>query len=129
MENRDQIFKALPCLAVLLVMPACFGANEDQLLRLDADRNDLLKQITNELSYGKMTLADAQTTKSDLDQVVILETLYKEGKQVQLSTISLDFKSLKEVEAAIHPQKVWMGIDSHNKTLRQKIDAAFAAKS
>lgn len=125
-----QIFKALPCLAVLLVMPACFGANEDQLLRLDADRNDLLKQITNELSYGKMTLADAQTTKSDLDQVVTLETLYKEGKQVQLSTISLDLEKVrKEVKAAIHPQKVWMGIDSHNKTLRQKIDAAFAAKS
>jgi len=124
-----QIFKAVPCLAFLLLGPACLGANDDQLLKLDSDRNDLLKQITNELSYGHMRLVDAQRTKSELDKIVTLETAYKEGRQVPLRTISLALKKVRaDVKDAIHPNKVWMGIDSNNKAIRKKIDAAYAAK-
>jgi hypothetical protein len=123
-----QIYKALPCLTVLLLGTACFGANDDQLLKLDGDRNDLLKQIINELSYGHMQLADAQRTKCELDKIVSLETAYKEGRQIKLSTISLALQKVRDdVKDAIHTNKVWMGIDSSNMALRKKIDANFSA--
>jgi len=124
-----QIFKIVPSLALSLIGLACLGANGDELIKLDADRNDLLKQITNELAYGHMTLVDAQSCKRELDHVVSLETAYKEGKKVQLRTISLALeKDRADIKAAIHPDKVWMGIDSENMTLRKKIDANFKAK-
>jgi hypothetical protein len=33
-----------------------------------------------------------------------------------------------DVKASMHPDKVWMGIDPHNKALRQKIDKYFDEK-
>ena len=83
-----------------------FGANEDRLVKLDAQRNDLLKVITNELSYGHMKLADAEALKGELDNVVNLETKWKEGKQVKLVTISQTLQSIrKDVNGAIYPKK------------------------
>ncbi len=116
-------------MAFLLISPGCFGANGSELIQLDSDRNDLLKQITNELSYGRMTLADAERTKGELDKVVALETKYKDGTIKRLQPIRLALqKTQADIKAAIHPDKVWMGIDSHNKALKEKIDAAFDAK-
>jgi hypothetical protein len=116
------------CLGFLLATTNCFGANDDQLIQLDNDRNDLLKQITNELAYGRMQLVDAERLKGELDKIVSLETAYKDGKQVQLKQISLALAKIRgDVKDAIHPDKVWMGIDSKNKAMRQKIDKYFAA--
>jgi hypothetical protein len=126
---QNNITKMVLVLGLLISSPACLGANGSQLIQLDQDRNDLLKQITNELSYGHMTLEDAEKTKGELDKIVSLETAYKEGKQVKLKTISLALQKVHgDVKAAIHPNKVWMGIDSHNRALKEKIDAAFDAK-
>jgi hypothetical protein len=124
-----QKFKTILCSALFLIGPACFAANGDALIQLDNDRNDLLKKITNELSYGRMTLVDAEKNKGQLDKIVALETNYKEGGKVQLRTISLALKKVQDdVKASIHPDKVWMGIDPHNKALRQKIDKYFDEK-
>jgi len=113
----------------IFLSPLSWSANDDQLIKLDNDRNDLLKKITNELSYGRMTLVDAEKTKRELDKIVSLETAYKEGKQVKLRTISLALQKVQgDVKAAMHPDKVWIGIDPHDKALRQKIDKYFDAK-
>jgi len=105
-----------------------FGANEDRLVKLDAERNDLLKEITNELSYGHMKLADAEALKGELDNVVSLETKWKEGRQVKLDAIAKTLQRIRvDVKGAIYPKKVWMGIDSHNMAIKEKIDALFAS--
>ncbi len=124
-----QKFQAITlCLGFLLICPNSFAANGDQLIQLDNDRNNLLKQITNELSYGHLKLADAERLKGELDRVVSLETKYKEGHQVSLLRISNTIKKIRsDVNGAISPTKVWMGIDPQNKALKEKINAAFAA--
>jgi hypothetical protein len=58
-----QRFKTILCSAFLLLGPACFAANGDALIQLDNDRADLLEKITNELSYGRMTVEDAEKNK------------------------------------------------------------------
>ncbi len=88
----------------------------------------ILKQITNELSYGHMKLADAERLKGELDNVVTLETKWKEHRQVKLETIAKRLQRIhKDVNGAIYPHKVWMGIDSHNMAIKKKIDALFAS--
>ena len=125
---RSSIKAILLSMGIISFMPGCLGANGDQLIKLDADRNDILTQITNELAYGHLNLVDAQRLKSELDKIVTLETKYKEGHQVQLKTITDSLQSIRQdVKVTIHPNKVWMGIDSHNMALKQKIDAALDA--
>ncbi len=125
---QNNLTKMALVIGLVLSSPACFGANGDKLIQLDNDRNDLLKEITNQLSYGRMTLADAEKTKGELDNIVAMETKYKDGN-LKLNAISSRLDKVKaDVKAATHPDKVWMGINSHNKALKEKIDAAFDAK-
>lgn len=126
---QNNITKMVLVLGLVLSGPACLGANGSQLIQLDQDRSDLLNKITNELSYGRMTLADAQRTKAELDKVVALETKYKDGSVKTFQPIKLALqKAQADVKASTHPDKVWMGIDANNRALKQKIDKYFDEK-
>ncbi len=49
-------------------------------------------------------------------------------RQVKLVTISKALQKVRtDVSTATHADKVWMGIDSHNMTIRKKIDSLFAS--
>ncbi len=126
MHNNTKAILLL--MGIFSISPICFAANGDALIQLDNDRADQLQHITNELSYGHLSLDDAKRLKGELDTIIPLETKYKEGHQVKLKTISdrLD-KIRQDIKAAIQPNKVWMGIDCRNMALRQKIDAALDA--
>ncbi len=81
MGHQMQINYKASVLAISFVLfgSVSFAANDEALIKLDAQRNDILKEITNELSYGHMKLADAERLKGELDKVVTLETKWKEG--------------------------------------------------
>src|SRR5271156_1679582 len=97
----------------------------DQLVNLDAQRNDLLKQITTQLVAGKVGPTDAQQLKAGLDNVVQIETRAQEDKNIT----DAEYKDIKDaldkvqsqIQADTHPTKVWMGIDSRDITLQNKI--------
>lgn len=120
--NRNITHIALAA-AVLLFSQPVWADNGDELTQLDDQREQLLDQITNELAYGHISPSDAEKNKDELDKIVSMETTYKEGGAMKLRTISLALDKIKEdIKESIHPNKVWMGIDTHNMALKQKID-------
>ncbi len=104
------------------------GFCADVLTDTDSRRDDLLKQITQELVAGKITPGDAQKLKSELDNVVKLETIAQEDKQVtpeELNNINTALETARShTVAATHQDKVWLGINCKNMTLHDKISDA-----
>ena len=119
---------ALLAASLILFPSAAFCAIDNELISLDSRRNDLLKQLTDGLIKGKVTAANAQTIKDELDNVVKLETRAKEEPLTGPECINQINSSLQQskshIQAAIHPTKVWLGIDSQDKTLEQRITDA-----
>jgi len=116
----------------LLSQTSALCAETDPLISLDAQRNDLLKQITAQLVAGKIGPTDAQQLKTGLDNVVKLETHAQEDKNVTPEECSNIENALEQVRSqlgtATHTTKVWMGIDSHDTTMRTKISNALETR-
>ncbi len=116
---------------LLLLQTKGLCADSNQLTSLDAQRNDLLKQITAQLVAGKIGPTDAQLLKSGLDNVVQLETRAQEDKIVTDAEYQDIANALAQTRSqlatAVHPQKVWMGIDAHDTTLQRKISDALGS--
>ncbi len=106
------------------------AANDDQITQLDSQRNETLNKITTGLIEGKISPGAARQLKVELDDVTKLESHAQEDHQVTPSEIDniatcLD-KVQSHISSATHATKVWSGIDSHDKTLHDKIADALA---
>ena len=111
-----------------LLLSQTGGFCADVLMDTDTRRDDLLKQITKELVAGKITPGDAIMLKNELDNVVKLETVAQEDKQVtpeELSSINNALELTKtHTTAATHSNKIWLGINYKDRTLENKITNA-----
>ena len=117
----------------LILFPSSgFCAIENELTAVDNQRTELLKQLTTGLASGKISIDDAQKIKTDIDNVIKLETQAKEDPVSSPEKIKQINSSLQqvnsEISSAIHPRKVWLGIDVQDKTLEQKITNALDNK-
>lgn len=126
---RNNLKAGLLIIALSSLSIPGWAANGDKLVQLDQDRSNLLNEITNQLSYGYINVADAERLNGKLDNVVAMETKYKEGHQkIEFVKITNALKAVRvDLQKTISPKKVWMGIDSHNMALKEKIDAALNA--
>ncbi len=120
---------ALSVVASLMLFPASgFCAVDNELINLDQQRNELLKQLTDGLVKGKVSVADAQSCKSELDNIIKIETKAKEDPLSSPECIKQINTCLQQsqahIQAAIHPNKVWLGVDPQDKTLEKKLNNA-----
>ena len=123
----------LSAVSLLVLFPNNgFCTIEGDLTNLDLQRNEVLKEVTTGLVNGKISIEDAQKLKNELDGVIKLETAAKEdtlSSPERLQEISKTINQIHDhVNNAIHPTKLWLGIDSQDKTLEQKITNALNHK-
>lgn len=119
-------------LFLLLILPVkALSATDDQLTQLDKQRNETLNKITERLIEGKISPNIARQLKAELDDVVKLESHAREDNKVTTTEIYNISKCLDKVHSHIdsqtHTTKIWMGINSRDKTLHEKITNALAA--
>lgn len=124
------IFTALSLL--LIVQTKAMSANDDQLVQIDKGRNEALTNITERLIRGQLSPNAAKQLKVELDDVTKLESHAQEDHILTDNEIYNMSKCLEKVRSDIdsqtHKTKVWMGIDSNDKTIHEKISDALAAK-
>ncbi len=120
--------------AVLLVVLSigqgnAFASENDDIDKLDAQRNELVNRITANLVNGKLTIEEAQSLKNETDEILKQET---EAKRDPSQSGSLDNitkaiqKSYDDYKNTVHPDKVWFGLDSVDKNLQQQISDILA---
>jgi seryl-tRNA synthetase len=121
----------LVVVSILVVFPTNgFCTVQDELTNLQSQRNELSKQVIAGLVNGTMSVQDAQKLKNELDDVIKLETrlkrtpLHSSEQLKQISFVLL--RTSSNIEKATHSSKIWLGIDSRNKILEQKISDALA---
>jgi len=124
---------AITVLSSLILFPAsAYCAIENELSAIDTQRDEVLKQLTGELISGKISIEDAQKLKGELDDVVKLETKAKEEPLTSAERITEINSALQQVRSHIaattHATKVWLGIDSQDRTLDKKITDALEAR-
>ncbi len=125
---------ALTVVSVLVLFPpGAFCTIETDINNADLQRNELLKKVANGLVSGKVSIEDAQKLKGELDNVVKLETRAQEDPLTSPERLQEINNTLKEIQthidASTHPTKVWIGIDSRDRTLDQKITDALDRKA
>ncbi len=124
--SKKIVIAAISGLLLLQTKGLCVDTN--QLTILDAQRDDLLKQITAQLVAGKIGPTDAQLLKTSLDNVIKMETEAQEDKNVTTEeyqgVANAIAQTRGQLATAIHPTKVWMGISSRDTTLQKKINDA-----
>ncbi len=108
-----------------------FATVGDDVDKLDAQRNELVKEITVELSNGKLTIEEAQHLKNESDNALKLESIAREdaahnpGCLQNMSTaIQTAYTNFRKT---VHPTPVWLGVHGFDKTLREEISDALAA--
>jgi hypothetical protein len=127
--SKKIIFIAL---FMMLILPSrAMSANEDELTQLDTQRNEALNKITAGLIEGKVFPNIARQLKEELDNVTKLESHARADQVVPTTEIyniskCLD-KARTDIKAQTHTTKVWMGINSRDTTLHNKIADALAA--
>ena len=121
--------------ASLLVLfpPSGSCTIETDINTLDLQRNELLKHITTGLVNGKISIEEAQRLKGELDNIIKLETKAKEeplSSPERLQEINSSLKDVhSHIDTATHSTKIWLGIDSHDRTLEKKITDALDSKA
>lgn len=117
----------------LTIMPNGFCTIDTDINNLDLQRNELLKRIIAGLTSGKLSITDAQRLKNELDNIVQLESTAKEdaiSSPEHVKQISEAVQNTsKDIDKAIQPTKVWLGINADDKTIEQKITNALASKA
>jgi len=119
--------------SLLFCQPHAFCADSaTELVKLDGQRNEILKQITSGLVSGKVTPTDAQQLKNELDGTVKLEARAQEDQTVTAAELSDISGALDQVRThlatASHAKKVWVGIDSRDNTLEKNISDALVTR-
>lgn len=118
---------------LVLLPPSVFCTIETDITNADQQRNELLKQVTTGLVNGKISIEDAQKLKGELDNIVKLETRAQEDPLTSPERLQEIKSTLNDIHnhinAATHPTKIWLGLDSRDKTLDQKITGALDKKS
>ncbi len=122
-------------LASLLILfpPSAFCTIENDIDKIDTQRNEMLKQVTTGLVSGRISIDDAKKLKGELDNIVKLEDKAKEDPLTSpeaLQNITGNLQTIRtEIDASTHPTKIWLGIDSRDNTLERKITEALDKKA
>src|SRR5580658_3563191 len=96
----------------------------DDVDKLDAQRNELVREITSNLADGKLSVEEAQSLKNGSDKVLRLESQAKEDPRYLQNLTDAIQQSRLDIQHTVHTTKVWLGIEGADRNLQQQVSEA-----